>query len=174
MELFMATLQSEVDKLDKNNIRLKIIGDKSSFPEKLQEKIRSAEAQTQENTGLTLLIAANYGGRWDITQAVCKIAQAIKQGDIQVQDISEELISSRLVTAGLPEPDLFIRSGGEERISNFLLWQLAYTEFYFTESLWPDFDQKLLETAINSFKSRERRFGHTGEQMLEKKSISSI
>ncbi len=173
MELFMATLQSEVDKLDKNNIRLKIIGDKSGFPEKLQEKIRSAEAQTQENTGLTLLIAANYGGRWDITQAVSKIAQAINQGDILVQDISEELISSHLVTAGLPEPDLFIRSGGEERISNFLLWQLAYTEFYFTESLWPDFDQKLLETAINSFKSRERRFGHTGEQMLEKKSISS-
>ena len=174
MELFMATLQSEVDKLDKNNIRLKIIGDKGGFPERLQEKIRLAEAQTQENTGLTLLIAANYGGRWDITQAMCKVAQAINQGDIQVQDISEELISSHLVTAGLPEPDLFIRSGGEERISNFLLWQLAYTEFYFTESLWPDFDQNLLETAINSFKSRERRFGHTGDQMLEKKSISSI
>ena len=173
MELFMATLQSEVDKLDKNNIRLKIIGDKSGFPDKLQEKIRLAEAQTQQNTGLTLLIAANYGGRWDITQAMGKIAQAIKQGDIQAQEISEELICSHLVTAGLPEPDLFIRSGGEERISNFLLWQLAYTEFYFTESLWPDFDQKLLETAINSFKSRERRFGHTGEQMLEKKSLSS-
>jgi len=173
MELFMATLQSEVDKLDKNNIRLKIIGDKSGFPEKLQEKIRLAEAQTQGNAGLTLLIAANYGGRWDITQAMRKIAAGIKQGDIQEQDISEELIGEHLVTAGLPEPDLFIRSGGEERISNFLLWQLAYTEFYFTESLWPDFDQNLLETAINSFKSRERRFGHTGEQMLEKNPLAS-
>lgn len=173
MELFMATLQSEVDKLDKNNIRLKIIGDKSGFPEKLQEKIRLAEAQTQENSGLTLLIAANYGGRWDIAQAMRKIAESIKQGEYQEQDISEELITAHLVTAGLPEPDLFIRSGGEERISNFLLWQLAYTEFYFTDSLWPDFDQKLLQTAINSFKSRERRFGHTGEQMIEKKSISA-
>jgi undecaprenyl diphosphate synthase len=173
MELFMATLQSEVDKLDKNNIRLKIIGDKSGFPEKLQEKIRLAEAQTQGNAGLTLLIAANYGGRWDITQAMRKIAAGIKKGDIQEQDISEELIGEHLVTAGLPEPDLFIRSGGEERISNFLLWQLAYTEFYFTESLWPDFDQNLLETAINSFKSRERRFGHTGEQMLEKNPLAS-
>ena len=172
MDLFMATLQSEVDKLDKNNIRLKIIGDKSGFPEKLQEKIRLAEAQTQQNTGLTLLIAANYGGRWDISQAMRKIAAGIKQGEIQEQDISEELIAEHLVTAGLPEPDLFIRSGGEERISNFLLWQLAYTEFYFTDSLWPDFDQNLLEIAINSFKSRERRFGHTGEQML-KKIISS-
>jgi undecaprenyl diphosphate synthase len=173
MELFMATLQSEVDKLDKNNIRLKIIGDKGGFPEKLQERIRLAEAQTQNNDGLTLLIAANYGGRWDISQALRQIAVKIKQGEIQEQDISEELITEHLVTAGLPEPDLFIRSGGEERISNFLLWQLAYTEFYFTESLWPDFDQNLLQTAIDSFKSRERRFGHTGEQMLDKKSISS-
>lgn len=169
MELFMATLQSEVDKLDKNNIRLRIIGDKAGFPEKLQEKIRLAEAQTQENNGLNLLIAANYGGRWDITQAMRQIVAAIGRGEIQEQDISEELISQYLVTAGLPEPDLFIRSGGEERISNFLLWQLAYTEFYFTDSLWPDFDHALLELAINSFKGRERRFGHTGEQMLDKK-----
>ena len=112
MELFMATLQSEVDKLDKNNIRLRIIGDKAGFPEKLQEKIRLAEAQTQENNGLNLLIAANYGGRWDITQAMRQIVAAIGRGEIQEQDISEELISQYLVTAGLPEPDLFIRSGG--------------------------------------------------------------
>jgi undecaprenyl diphosphate synthase len=169
MELFMATLQSEVDKLDNNNIRLKIIGDKAAFSDKLQEKIRAAEQQTENNTGLTLVIAANYGGRWDITQAVQKIIVAIASGEIQQQAISEELINQYLVTADLPEPDLFIRSGGEERISNFLLWQLAYTEFYFTEALWPDFDQQLLEQAITSFKSRQRRFGHTGEQMIDKK-----
>ena len=169
MELFMATLQSEVDKLDNNNIRLKIIGEKSAFSDKLQEKIRAAEQQTENNTGLTLVIAANYGGRWDITQAVQKIVLAIARGEIQEQAISEQLINQYLVTADLPEPDLFIRSGGEERISNFLLWQLAYTEFYFTEALWPDFDQSLLEQAIISFKSRQRRFGHTGEQMINKK-----
>jgi undecaprenyl diphosphate synthase len=168
MELFMSTLQSEVDKLDRNNIRLKIIGDKCAFPDKLQERIRLAEAQTSSNSGLTLVIAANYGGRWDITQAVRKIVAGIHCGEIQEEAISEQLVNQYLVTADLPEPDLFIRSGGEERISNFLLWQLAYTEFYFTDNLWPDFDANLLEKAIDSFKSRERRFGHTGEQMLDK------
>ncbi|WP_446811123.1 isoprenyl transferase [Methylomonas sp. 2BW1-5-20] len=167
MELFMNTLQSEVDKLDKNNIRLKIIGDKSAFPEKLQGKIATAETQTEHNTGLTLLIAANYGGRWDITQALRKIVADIRSGSIEEQAISEQLISQYLVTAELPEPDLFIRSGGEERISNFLLWQLAYTEFYFTDALWPDFDQDALDKAINSFKGRQRRFGHTGEQVID-------
>jgi len=169
MELFMTTLQNEVDKLDKNNIRLKIIGDKTAFSEKLQEKIRAAEAQTQNNTGLTLVIAANYGGRWDITQAVQKIVDGIAKGDISAQAITEQLVNEHLVTAGLPEPDLFIRSGGEERVSNFLLWQLAYTEFYFTDDLWPDFDKRLLEKAIQSFKSRQRRFGHTGEQLVTSK-----
>jgi len=168
MELFMTTLQAEVDKLDKNNIRLKIIGDKTGFPEKLQEKIYVAERQTQKNSGLTLVVAANYGGRWDITQAIRKIAAAIARGEISEQEITEQLVAEHLVTANLPEPDLFIRSGGEERISNFLLWQLAYTEFYFTEDLWPDFDESLLEKAIKSFKSRQRRFGHTGEQMKAK------
>ncbi|AMK78744.1 MULTISPECIES: isoprenyl transferase [Methylomonas] len=167
MELFMNTLQSEVDKLDKNNIRLKIIGDKSAFPEKLREKIATAEAQTAQNDGLTLLIAANYGGRWDITQALRQIVAGVKSGEIEEQDISEQLVNQYLVTAELPEPDLFIRSGGEERISNFLLWQLAYTEFYFTDALWPDFDQLALEKAIGSFKGRQRRFGHTGEQVID-------
>ncbi len=166
MELFMGTLQSQVDKLDKNNIKLKIIGDKSAFSEKLQNKISQAEQQTENNTGLTLVIAANYGGHWDITQAFKKITEKIVAGELEVQDISEELISQHISTAELPEPDLFIRSGGEQRISNFLLWQLAYTEFYFTDSLWPDFDQALLTEAINSFKSRQRRFGHTGEQII--------
>ncbi len=169
MELFMATLQSEVDKLDRNNIRLKIIGDKSAFPDKLQVKIREAETQTQGNSGLTLVIAANYGGRWDVTQATRKIIDGINRGEIQEQEISEQLISQHLVTGDLPEPDLFIRTGGEERISNFLLWQLAYTELYFTDELWPDFDQNQLEKAIRSFKGRQRRFGHTGEQVIDKR-----
>ena len=166
MELFLTTLQGEIDRIDKNNIRLKIIGDKSAFPEKLQDIILKAEFQTQANDGLLLLIAANYGGRWDITQAVNKIISDINSGNLAAQTITEELISQNLVTANFPEPDLFIRTGGEERISNFLLWQLAYTEFYFTENLWPDFDQNELQTAIKSFKSRQRRFGHTGEQMI--------
>ena len=169
MELFMTTLQSEVDALDKNNIRLRIIGDKSAFPEKLQARIAAAEAQTRENTGLNLVIAANYGGRWDIAQAVQKILGDIQSGAIAEQAITEQLISDYLVTAELPEPDLFIRSGGEERVSNFLLWQLAYTEFYFTEALWPDFDQDALQKAIDSFKGRQRRFGHTGEQVAGSK-----
>ncbi len=166
MELFMATLQSEVNKLDKNGIRLRIIGEKTAFSAKLQEKIAQAEAQTQNNTGLTLVIAANYGGRWDITHAFRQISAKIAAGELRVEDIDETLVGQHLSTADLPEPDLFIRSGGEQRVSNFLLWQLAYTEFYFTPTLWPDFDQKLLADAISSFKGRQRRFGHTGDQVI--------
>jgi undecaprenyl diphosphate synthase len=118
---------------------------------------------------LTLVIAANYGGRWDITHAMQKIVAGIKAGQIQEQEISEQLINDHLQTADLPEPDLFIRSGGEERVSNFLLWQLAYTEFYFTDALWPDFDQAMMAKAIDSFKGRQRRFGHTGEQIIDKR-----
>ena len=162
----MATLQREVDKLDKNNIRLKIIGDKAAFSENCKKKIINAERQTANNTSLTLLIAANYGGHWDITQAVQTIVSKMKSGMLPEQTISEELIEQHLSTAGLPEPDLFIRTGGEQRISNFLLWQLAYTELYFTPVLWPDFDKQAMSEAINSFRSRERRFGHTGEQIL--------
>ncbi|MCQ8103210.1 isoprenyl transferase [Methylomonas sp. SURF-2] len=169
MELFMSTLQSQVDKLDKNNIRLRIIGDKEAFPDKLREKIHAAEAQTAQNSGLTLVIAANYGGRWDIAQAAQKIAHAVKVGQIDERDVNEDLLNRYLVTADLPEPDLFIRSGGEERVSNFLLWQLAYTEFFFTDVLWPDFDQAMMQTAMDSFKGRQRRFGHTGEQVIDKR-----
>ncbi len=165
MELFMGTLQSQVDKLDKNNIKLRIIGDRSAFSEKLQKKIVQAEQQTENNTGLILVIAANYGGRWDITQAVQKIAEKISTGELKTNDISEQLIGQYLTTDELPEPDLFIRSGGEQRVSNFLLWQLAYTEFYYTETLWPDFNQALFIEALNSFRGRQRRFGHTGEQI---------
>ncbi len=166
MELFLGTLQSQVNKLDKNNIQLRIVGEKAAFSEKLQNQINLAENQTKNNTGLTLVIAANYGGHWDITKAFKRITEKIAFGELKAEDISEELISQHIATAELPEPDLFIRTGGEQRISNFLLWQLAYTELYFTEALWPDFDQALLSEAIISFKNRQRRFGHTGEQII--------
>ena len=166
MDLFISTLQKEVDKLDRNGIRLRFIGDRTAFSEQLQNKINSAEAQTQNNTGLTLVVAANYGGRWDMTQAFKKIAEKIARGEYQGQDIDEKIIDAHLSTANLPEPDLFIRTGGEQRVSNFLLWQLAYTELYFTPILWPDFDQEALVEAIKSFKSRQRRFGYTGEQVV--------
>jgi len=168
MALFMATLQREINKLHRNNIRLRFIGDRSAFPEKLQAKMAEGEAQTKDNTDLTLVVAANYGGRWDMAQAFKKIAEKISSGELSQQDINETLVNQHLSTADLPEPDLFIRTGGEERVSNFLLWQLAYAELYFTDALWPDFDQKCLEQAIVSFKGRQRRFGHTGEQVLNK------
>lgn len=166
MALFMATLQREIDKLHRNNIRLRFIGDRSAFPEKLQTKMAEGEAQTEHNTALTLVIAANYGGHWDMCQAFKHIAAKITAGELTEQDITEELINRHLSTANLPEPDLFIRTGGEERVSNFMLWQLAYAEMYFTPTLWPDFDQNSLAEAITSFKGRQRRFGHTGEQVL--------
>ena len=166
MDLFIATLQKEVDKLDRNGIRLRFIGDRTPLSEILQKKIDSAEAQTRNNSGLVLVIAANYGGRWDLAQAFRKIAERIEQGEIERHNIDEKLIEAHLSAADLPEPDLFIRTGGEQRVSNFLLWQLAYTELYFTPILWPDFDQEALAEAIKSFKNRQRRFGHTGEQVL--------
>lgn len=168
MTLFTATLQREINKLDRNNIRLRFIGDSTQFPEKLQEKMADGERQTKDNKALTLVIAANYGGRWDLCQAFQGITRKISAGELATQDITEQLINQHLSTADLPDPDLFIRTGGEQRVSNFLLWQLAYTEMYFTETLWPDFDQNSLEEAIKSFKSRQRRFGHTGEQLLAK------
>ena len=168
MSLFVETLQREIDTLDKNGIRLLFIGDRSAFPDVLRQKMQEGETQTQHNNALTLVIAANYGGHWDITQATQKIIDKMASGEISKQSVSPELIENHLSTAGLPDPDLFIRTGGEERVSNFLLWQLAYTELYFTPTLWPDFDQGSLDDAIGSFKTRERRFGHTGEQILNK------
>jgi undecaprenyl diphosphate synthase len=168
MELFMATLGREINKLQRNNIRLRFIGDRSLFPERLQEKMSEGEAKTQDNTALTLVIAVNYGGRWDVCQAFQQVATQLVSGALTVEDINPQLVSQYLTTADLPEPDLFIRTGGEQRISNFLLWQLAYTELYFTPTLWPDFDQHSLAEAIKSFKARERRFGHTSEQVRNK------
>ncbi|MGZ5051157.1 MAG: isoprenyl transferase [Methylobacter sp.] len=168
MSLFMSTLQAEIDKLDRNNIRLRFIGDRTAFSDKLQAKMAEGEAQTKDNTALTVVIAVNYGGRWDMCQAFRTVAQKIAAGELQQQEINEQLINQHLSTADLPEPDLFIRTGGEQRVSNFLLWQLAYTELYFTETLWPDFDQNSLEDAIASFKTRQRRFGYTGDQLRDK------
>lgn len=168
MSLFMATLQREINILDRNNIRLRFIGDRSAFSSQLQNKMTEGETQTQANDALTLVIAVNYGGHWDMCQAFRKVLEKISTGELENPDINEQLINQHLSTSDLPDPDLFIRTGGEQRVSNFMLWQLAYTEMYFTPTLWPDFDQHALAEAIKSFKGRQRRFGHTGEQVLNK------
>ncbi len=168
MKLFSVTLGLEIKKLAKNNVKLICIGDRSAFPSELQDKIAEGEAVTHNNSGLTLVVAANYGGHWDIAQAANQVAIKIQTGVLSNAVITEALISEHLSTASLPNPDLFIRTGGEERISNFLLWQLAYTEFYFTPTLWPDFTPTVLQQAIDSFKGRQRRFGRTGDQVLAK------
>lgn len=166
MGLFMDALKREVAKLHENNIRLKLIGDRSRFNAELIVQIEASEKLTIDNTGLTLTIAANYGGRWDILQATNQmIAKSLSKHSIRVNPFTEEELASNLVMHYAPEPDLFIRTGGEKRISNFLLWQLAYTEFYFTDTLWPDFDDKAFQAAINSYQQRERRFGRTSEQL---------
>lgn len=165
MALFLATLQSEIDKLHQNNICLRFIGDRTAFDAKLQQKMAEGEQKTKNNTALTLVIAANYGGRWDMTQACKAISERVALGELSPPDISETVVNQHLSLADLPEPDLFIRTGGEQRVSNFMLWQLAYTEFYFTPILWPDFNQSALQEAITSFHSRQRRFGHTGDQI---------
>jgi undecaprenyl diphosphate synthase len=166
MDLFITTLQREVDKLDKNGVRMVFVGDTSAFSQKLQDKIAFSESVTANNTGLTLVIAVNYGGRWDIAQATRTIAEKVASGKLAASEIDEQLILAHLSTAQLPEPDLFIRTGGEQRISNFLLWQMAYTEFYFSPVLWPDFDQHSLQAAIEDYQGRQRRFGLTSEQII--------
>ena len=165
MELFLLALEREVKKLHRNNVQLRVIGEVSAFNDKIQQRIKEAELLTQNNDGLVLNIAANYGGKWDIAQAVQKLAQQVQQGEILPQDISPDDIASKLSLHNLPEPDLFIRTGGEQRISNFLIWQLAYTELYFTPILWPDFNREEFEKALLSFSNRQRRFGRTGQQV---------
>ena len=161
MELFMRALENEVARLHENNIRFRLIGDLSSFSERIQTLIRDAEALTCNNTRLTFTVAANYGGRWDIVQAVKQLMAA----GVTADAMTEAALAQQLSIADEPEPDLFIRTGGEQRISNFLLWQLAYTELYFTDTLWPDFDATALDAAIASYRTRERRFGRTSEQV---------
>lgn len=165
MSLFIAVLGSEVRKLHRNNIRLRIIGERGAFSEHLQRKIDDAERLTAGNTGLTLNIAANYGGRWDITQAARALAEAVAAGRLVPGDITEPLLDAQLQLADLAPVDLLIRTGGEQRISNFLLWQLAYAELYFTPVLWPDFGEESFSEAVAAFVGRERRFGCTGAQI---------
>ena len=161
MELFMRALENEVAKLHENGIRFRVIGDLSGFSERIQALIRDAEALTRDNPRLTFTVAANYGGRWDIVQAVKKLMLS----GVSAGAINEATLAEQLSMADAPEPDLFIRTGGEQRISNFLMWQLAYTELYFTDALWPDFDAAALDEAIASYRTRERRFGRTSEQV---------
>lgn len=167
MDLFMIALERETLRLHEGNVRLKVIGERGAFSQKLQDRIAEAECLTAANTGLTVVVAANYGGRWDITQAAQAVAQKVAAGEVLPAQITEDLLAQHMSLHGLPEPDLFIRTGGEERISNFLLWQLAYTEFYFTETLWPDFDEQVFGDALSSFARRQRRFGRTGDQVEE-------
>ena len=162
MQLFMHVLEDEVVKLHRNGIRLRIIGDLSRFDEKLSQLVQTSAEKTDKNQKLTLTIAANYGGRWDMLQAMNRmmLAQPAKVGNY-----TEDDLAPYLSMGDAPEPDLFIRTGGEKRVSNFLLWQLAYTELYFTDLLWPDFDGVALDDAIASYQQRERRYGRTSEQL---------
>ena len=166
MGLFMMALEREARSLARNNVKLQIIGDLSTFSDKLQKKIKHVEELTTECTGLRLVVAANYGGRWDIAQATQKISSLVESGQKTADSITENDINQQLTTTGIPDPDLFIRTGGEKRISNFLIWQMAYTELYFTDVLWPDFDAEHLNIAIKDYSSRQRRFGKTSEQVI--------
>jgi len=169
MDLFVQTLKKEVASLNRNGVRLRFIGDCSVFSDKLRYLIADAEQETRGNSHLHLVIAANYGGQWDISQAVKRLAEQVQAGKLSPQAISPDVIAAEMALSDLPAPDLFIRTGGERRISNFLLWQLAYTELYFTEVLWPAFDEKELDSALLWYANRQRRFGRTGEQVEQQK-----
>lgn len=164
-QLFLLALERETDKLHANGIRFCVIGDTAAFGRDIVERVRAAEELTRRNTRLRLTIAANYGGRWDIARACAHLAREVEAGRLSADAITSDTIAPHLCMAGVPEPDLFIRTGGEQRVSNFLLWQLAYTELYFTPTLWPDFDRAAFEQALQSFAGRQRRFGRTGDQI---------
>nr|WP_298137913.1 polyprenyl diphosphate synthase [Acidiferrobacter sp.] len=164
-QLFLVALEREIAKLHDNDIQFRAIGDIAAFGPDIARRVREAETLTAGNRRLRLTIAANYGGRWDIAQACARVAEEVRAGRLAPGEISPETLEPYLSMPGLPEPDLFIRTGGEQRISNFLLWQLAYTELYFTPVLWPDFDRKQFDLALASFAGRQRRFGRTGDQV---------
>jgi undecaprenyl diphosphate synthase len=168
MGLFLDALVREVADLHRNQVRLRFIGDRESLGRELKDRMRDAEALTASNTGLGLMVAVAYGGRWDIAQACRSLAADVQAGKITVADIADEQIAARLALAGIPDPDLMIRTGGEQRISNFLLWNLAYTELYFSEALWPEFSPAHLKAAFEHFAQRERRFGKTSAQVAAK------
>lgn len=165
MDLFAWALDREVKKLEKNNIRMRVIGDKSGFSEALQKRIAKGEETTKHCTGLCLNIAANYGGQWDIAQAARSLTEQVLAGDLQLDDITPERLGQTVSLADQPLPDLCIRTGGEQRISNFLIWQFAYTELYFSPLYWPDFGHQQMLDALQDFQTRERRFGRTSEQV---------
>jgi undecaprenyl diphosphate synthase len=164
MALFVDALDREVAQLHSNGVRLRFIGERGRLAVRLQSRIAAAEAQTAANTGLALQVAVSYGGRWDIVRAAQKLAARCADGALRPQDLTERHVESALELGGIPDPDLFIRTGGERRISNFLLWNLAYTELYFTDLNWPDFDEAALDAALEFYAQRERRFGRTAEQ----------
>lgn len=165
MGLFLRTLEKEVVRLNENNVRIRLIGDRGRLSNRLRQQIARAEEATSGNTGVTLVIAASYGGRWDVAEAARQLAEQVRAGTLEPNQITEELLSAQVSLADLPAPDLLIRTGGERRISNFLLWQLAYAELYFTDTLWPDFGESELGAALDWFAGRERRFGQTSEQV---------
>ena len=165
LDLFLRALRAEVGRLRDNGVRVRFIGDRSAFSAALQEGMAEAEAATRGNEHLELSIAIGYGGRWDIVQAARSLAAEAAAGDLRPDDIDEERFAARLSLADLPEPDLLIRTGGERRISNYLLWQLAYTELWFSDILWPDFDEAALDEAIEYYRGRQRRFGQISEQL---------
>lgn len=165
MELFVHSLENEVDTLKENQIQLRFIGDRVHFSDKLRDKIVEIETLTLSHTGMILIIAADYGGQWDICQAARKLAHAVEAGKLRSSEIDQATLARELSFADLPDPDLFIRTSGELRISNFMLWQLAYSELYFTDKMWPDFDEEALEKALLHYAGRERRYGCSSEQL---------
>ena len=167
MGLFGITLKHEMRSLHENNVRLEIVGERRALNDVLRARIARAEALTRTNSGLRLIIAINYGGRWDVTQACRAIASRVRDGELEPGSITAELVGRFLSLSELPDPDLFIRTGGEMRVSNFLIWHLAYAELYFTDTLWPDFGRHSLDAALDSYAGRQRRFGRTTEQIVK-------
>jgi undecaprenyl diphosphate synthase len=166
MQLLVNTISKEAKTLNKNNVRLMAIGDLGSLPGNCERELEKAIEKTKNNTGLTLVLALSYSARWEITSAIKKIAQNVKDNKLDVETINEKIIEQHLTTSNIPDPELLIRTSGENRISNFLLWQIAYSELYFTDKLWPDFRKEGLFEAIVEFQKRERRFGLTSEQLI--------
>lgn len=166
MELLVQTILAETPTLNKNNVRLLAIGNLKSLPGKCFEQLQQAMAETANNSGLTLVLALSYSSKWEIVEAIKNIAHAVKEGTMDLANIDDNTIDQHLTTKGIPHPELLIRTSGEHRISNFLLWQIAYAEFYFTETLWPDFNRMAFFEAIVDYQTRERRFGKTSEQLI--------
>jgi len=172
MELLVDTIHKEVPTLNKNNIRLHVIGDIKMLPDAAKNELKEALAETSVNTGLNLIMALSYSSRWEIVNAVKQIAKAVKDGELSAEDITQDVVQKYLTTSDYPDPELMIRTSGEYRVSNFLLYQLAYAELYFTNTLWPDFRKENLYEAILDYQGRERRFGKTGEQIKNEETTS--